>query len=90
MRIIFPALSYETLSSAELVPLVVRRRQLTDKLFLQIISDTSHKLNDLLPPANKCQVNFKRKLSFQSQIFRTDRFKKSFIVYNVLKTHAWI
>ena len=90
MRIIFPTLSYdEALSSTELVPLVVRRQQLTDKLFQEIISDTSHKLYDLLPPANNCQINLRRKRLFQSQPFRTDRFKKSFIVYNALKTRAW-
>ena len=89
MRIIFPTLSYdEALSSAELVPFVVRRQQLTDKLFQEIISDTSHKLYDLLPPANNCQINLRRKRLFQSQPFRTDRFKKSFIVYNALKTRA--
>ena len=48
----------------------------------------THKLNDLLPPANKCQINLRRKRPFQSQPFRTDRFKKSFIVYNALKTRA--
>ena len=89
MRIIFPALSYdEALSSAELVPLVVRTQQLTDKLFQEIISDTSRKLYDLLPPANNCQINLRTKRLFKSQQFRTDRFKKSFIVYNALKTRA--
>ena len=67
---------------------MMRRQQLKDKLFLQIISDTSHELNDLLPPANKCQIDLRKKHSFQSQPFRTDRYKKSFIVYNALKTHA--
>ena len=61
MQIIFPALSYdEALSSAELVPLVVRKQQLTDKLLQEIISDTSHKLYDLLPPAKNCQINLRR------------------------------
>ena len=74
MRIIFPALPYDkALSSAELYSpshyIVVHRQQLKDKLFLKIISDTSHKLKDLLPPANKCQINLRRifpKSTFQN------------------------
>ena len=86
MRIIFPALSYdESLSVAELVPLEARRQQLTDKLFQQIISDPSHKLNKLLPPVNECQIKLRKKRLFKNQLFKTDRFRNSFITHNALK-----
>lgn len=86
MRIIFPALSYdESLSVAELVPLEARRQQLTDKLFQQIISDPSHKLNTLLPPVNECQIKLRKKRLFKNQLFKTDRFRNSFITHNALK-----
>ena len=86
MRIIFPALSYdESLSIAGLVPLEARRQQLTDKLFQQIISDPSHKLNKLLPPVNECQIKLRKKRLFKNQLFKTDRFRNSFITHNALK-----
>ena len=86
MRIIYPSTSYqEALTIAELVPFVVRRQQLTDKLFKQISNDKTHKLNKLLPSENSSTINLRNKRKFSIPNVKTNRFKNSFIISNSIK-----
>ena len=68
-----------------LVTLFEHRQALTDNLFQQILNDKDHKLGELLPATNTLSVNLRKKRTFQAPKFRTERFKKSFIVFNSLK-----
>ena len=86
MHIIYPSLSYHAaLLTTELVPLSQRRQQLTDKLFQQILNDKMHKLHKLLPDVNNTSVNLRKKSKFIMPSIKTDRFKKSFVIFNSLK-----
>ena len=86
MRIIYPPTSYqEALAIAGLVPFVVRRQQLTDKLFKQISNDKTHKLNKLLPSENSSTINLRNKRKFSIPNVKTNRFKNSFIISNSIK-----
>lgn len=86
MRIIYPSIPYdEALTTAELVPLFQRRQEITDKLFQQILNDDTHKLHKLLPTVNNTSLNLRKKSTFILPRVKTDRFKKSFIIFNSLK-----
>ena len=88
MRIIYPSTScQEALAIAELVPFVVRRQHLTDKLFKQISNDETHKLNKLLPSINSSLVSLRNKRKFSIPIANTDRFKNIFIISNSTKAY---
>ena len=85
IRIIFPCLMYdEALDKASLVTLSDRRQALTDKLFKKILDNKDSKLRNLLPPQNAKHYNLRKGRQF-SPVFKTNRFRNSFIVFNALK-----
>ena len=84
-RIIFPCFMYdEALAKANLVTLSDRRQALTDQLFKKILDNKDSKLRNLLPPQNAKHYNFRKGRQF-SPVFKTNRFRNSFIVFNALK-----
>ena len=86
MRIIYLSASYrEALATAGLAPFALRRQQLTDKLFKQILNDKTHKLHKLLPAVNSSSVNLRNKCKFKIPKVKTERFKNSFIISNPIK-----
>ena len=84
LRIIYPDLSYnEALNALDLTTLFERRQILNDRLFKEIVEDSSHKLNNLLPSRNSCTANLRKRRLFQLPICKTNRFKNTFIPYNL-------
>lgn len=83
LRIIHPQVSYaDALVASDLTTLYERREMLTTKLFNEITSNENHKLHSLLPEPNTCNVNLRRKRSFNVPICKTNRLKNSFIYSN--------
>ena len=74
----------ETLVKASLVTLSDRRQTLTDKLFKKILGNKESKLRNLVPPQNAKHCNLRKGRQFSS-VFKTNRFRNSFIVFNALK-----
>ena len=84
LRIIYPDFSYnEALNALDLTTLFERRQILNDRLFKEIVEDSSHKLNNLLPSRNSCTANLRKRRLFQLPICKTNRFKNTFIPYNL-------
>ena len=91
MRIIYLSASYrEALATAGLAPFALRRQQLTDKLFKQILNDKTDKLHKLLPAVNSSSVNLRNKCKFKIPKVKTERFKNSFIISNPIKAFQYI
>ena len=74
----------EALVKASLVTLSDRRQALTDKLFKKILDNKDSKLRNLLPAQNAKHYNLRKGRQF-SPVFKTNRFRNSFIVFNALK-----
>ena len=86
MRIIYPTESYEdALLLASLSSLFLRRQQITNKVFLNIVNDDTHKLHQLLPAKNDTLINLRKKSRFLIPRVNTNRFKSSFIISNSSK-----
>ena len=85
MRIIFPFRSYnESLVESGLIKLSDRRQELVDKLFREVVLNEDNKLHDLLPAPNTCTMNLRNSRKFRP-VFKTNRFRNSFIPFNALK-----
>ena len=85
MRIIFPFCSYnEALIKSGLTKLSDRRQELVDKLFKEVLLNEQNKLHKLLPARNTCTLNLRNMRKFQP-VFKTNRFRNSFITFNSLK-----
>ena len=85
MRIIFPFCSYnESLVESGLIKLSDRRQELVDKLFREVVLNEDNKLHDLLPAPNTCTMNLRNSRKFRP-VFKTNRFRNSFIPFNALK-----
>ena len=85
MRIIFPCfMCDEALVKASLVTVSDRRQALTDKLFKKIFDNKDSKLRNLLPTQNAKHYNPRKGRQF-SPVFKTNRFRNRFIVFNALK-----
>ena len=85
MRIIFPRFMYdEALVKATLLTLSDRRQALMDKLFKKTLDNKDSKLRNLLLPQNAQHYNLRKGRQF-SPVFKTNRFRNSFIVFNALK-----
>ena len=74
----------KALVKASLVTLSVRRQGLTDKLFTKIVDNKDSKLRNLLPPQNAKDYNLRKGRQF-NPVFKTHKFRNSFIVFNALK-----
>ena len=74
----------EALVKASLVTLSDRRQALTDKLFKKILDNKDSKLKNLLPLQIAKHYNLRKGRQF-SPVFKTNRFRNSFIVFNALK-----
>ena len=86
MHIVYPLTPYqEALSIAGLVPLSKRRQQFPEKLFKQIQNNNCHKLHKLLFIINNSFLNLRQKSKYIMPLVKTERFKKSFIIFNSLK-----
>jgi hypothetical protein len=83
-RIIFPDQHYkEALRNTNTPSLYDRRQELTTKLFKDIVNNPEHKLTNLLPPLNNDNTHFLRKnRKFNVPLYKTYRFRNSFITYN--------
>ena len=85
LRIILPWVSYEdALQRTGLQRLSDRRDNLSQRLFEEIVTDSSHKLYNLLPPRSETQNMTLRSSHRFNVTFQTKRFKDSFIVHNAL------
>ena len=85
LRITYPELSYEqALAKSDLCPLSTRRQEITDRLFQSIIKGNDHKLKNLLPDSCKYNYNLRRQRKFKP-VFKTNRFRDSFIIHNSIK-----
>jgi hypothetical protein len=68
MRIIYPTESYEdALLLTDLTSLFLRRQQITNKVFLNIMNDDAHKLHELSPAKNNMPLNLREKTKFINQ-----------------------
>ena len=86
MRIIYPTESYEdALLLSGLTSLFLRRQQITNKVFLNIMNDDAHKLHELLPAKNNISLNLRKKTKFINQRVKTNRYRNSFIISNSIK-----
>ena len=87
MRIIFPLCSYnEALVESDLCKLWDRSQELVNKLFKEVLQNEQNKLHDLLPDRNTRTSNLRNMRKFKP-VFKTNRFRNSFITFNALK--AW-
>jgi hypothetical protein len=79
--ILGPGLSYsERLVASSLSSLAIRRQVSSVKLFKNIVEDPSHKLHSLLPAFNvNSRYSLRNKRPFIEPLYKTDRFRKSFI-----------
>ena len=85
LRIIFPFCSYnEALVESGLTKLSERRQELVDKLFKEVLQNEQNKLHELLPARNTCTLNLRNMRKFKP-VFKTNRFRNSFITFNSLK-----
>ncbi|CAB4004062.1 Hypothetical predicted protein, partial [Paramuricea clavata] len=67
MRIMYPTESYEdALLLSGLTSLFLRRQQITNKVFLNIMNDDAHKLYELLPAKNNTSLNLRKKSKFNN------------------------
>ena len=83
MRIIFPFFSYnESLVDSNVIKLSDRRQELVDKLFKEVIQSKQKKLYGLLPALLRTNLRNTRKFR---PVFKTNRFRISFITSNALK-----
>ena len=81
LRIIFPNCTYsEALVRAGLPMLFSRRQSLCQELFHNIVSDSNHKLHQLLPPRASHNRRLRFTRMFDSPIYKTNRFRDSFII----------
>ncbi|CAB4006302.1 Hypothetical predicted protein [Paramuricea clavata] len=87
MRIIYPTESYEdALLLSGLTSLFLRRQQITNKVFLNIMNDDAHhKLHELLPAKNNISLNLRKKTKFINPRVKTNRYRNSFIISNSIK-----
>ena len=86
MRIIYPTESYEdALLLSDLTSLFLRRQQITNKVFLNIMNDDAHKLHELLPAKNNISLNLRKKTKFINPRVKTNRYRNSFIISNSIK-----
>ena len=87
MHVIFPDISYNTaLVKAGLTTLLVRRDSFSRKLFSEIVNNSGHKLNHLLPPkSSSCTSRLKTKRTYKLPKTSRNRFKISFIMYYAAK-----
>ena len=74
----------EALVKASLATLSDRRQALTDKLFKKILDNKDSKLRSLLAPQNAKHYNLRKGGEF-SPVFKPNRFRNSFTVFNALK-----
>ena len=72
----------EVLETMNISTLYNRRQSLTDDLFSEIVNNSQHKLNALLPPLNGGIMPQRNKRNFQHPVSKTNRFKNSFIMSN--------
>ena len=81
----------EALVRTSLVTLSDRRQALTDKIFKKILDNKDSKLRNLLPPQNAKHYNLRKGRQF-NPVFKTNRFRNSFIVFNVdiIKNYAFL
>ena len=81
LRIIFPNCTYsEHLVRAGLPPLFNRRQSLCQELLHNIVSDSNHKLHQLLPPRASHNRRLRFTRMFNVPICKTNRFRDSFII----------
>ena len=87
MRIIFPFCSYnEASAKSGLMKLSDRCQELVDKLFKKTIQSEQNKLHDrLYSTFNTNTLNIRNKRKFRP-VFKTNRFRNSFIILNALLT----
>ena len=87
MRIIFPFCSYnEASAKSGLMKLSDRCQELVDKLFKKTIQSEQNKLHDrLYSTFNTNTLNIRNKRKFR-RVFKTNRFRNSFIILNALLT----
>ena len=79
--IIFPNCTYsEGLVRAGLPTLFSRRQSLCQELFHNIVSDSNHKLHQLLPPLASHNRRLRFTRMFNAPICKTNRFRDSFII----------
>jgi hypothetical protein len=75
LRIIFPDLKYEdALVTAGVVSLFLRRKTISEKLFVQMCDETSHKLHSLVPPRHKTGYSLRNDNCLSIPKHRTSRF----------------
>ena len=70
-------------NALDFTTLFERRQILNNRLFKEIVEDSFHKLNNLLPSRNSCTANLRKRRMFQLPICKTNRFKNTFIPYNL-------
>ena len=72
----------EVLETMNISTLNDRKQSLTDDLFDEIVNDSHHKLNALLPPLTGGIMPLRNTRNFQIPVCKTDRFRNSFIMSN--------
>ena len=84
LRIIYPSMSYnQALEFSGLPTLFKRRKEISSKLFSEVVDDPGHTLHKLLPPQNPANYFLRRNRNFALPLCKTNRCKKSFIFSHV-------
>ena len=90
LRIIYPDLSYtEALMKSNLSKLHLRRNELTERLFNDVVRDDSNKIHPLLPALNSCPRTLRNMRKFSIPECKTNRFQRSFIMFNAATTRYY-
>ena len=70
----------EVLETMNISTLNDRKQSLTDDLFDEIVNDSHHKLNALLPPLTGGIMPLRNRRNFQLPVCKTNRFKNILII----------
>ena len=85
MRIIFPFCSYnESLVESSLIKFSDPHQEPVHKLFKEVVQNKENMLHSLLPSFNTSRSNLRNTRKFRP-VFKTNRFRNSFIMSNALK-----
>ena len=77
----YPDVSYsEALTKSSMSTFQDRRELLCRKLFMEIVDNKGHKLDQLLPPLNDITYKTRKSKKFRVPHCKTKRFSSSFIM----------
>ena len=89
MSIICPGHGYhEALDIMNFKELAIHHDEMCETLFDTIVNDNNYRLYKLLPATHETIYLLRRARPFNVPLFKTDRFKNSFIISSCLKANS--